>query len=391
MRRRGFEQRHQHRPHDWYWGDGPGGRHPSHWPRWKRRRQGVWFLRFATVFGILLTLVLGGMAAAAFLLANLAGADGSTALLVWFAGCGLALTLPLLAVALATWAFRGFARPLAELMAAADQVADGDLSVRIEEQGPGDIRRFSRSFNHMIEELALADERRRALTADVAHELRTPLHIIQGNLEGVLDGVYEADTEHIQATLDETRALSRLVEDLQTLSLAEAGQLPMAWEQVDVWELLLDVQTSFSGQADAAGILLEVKNDVADPNQNRTYPSLIIKGDYGRLNQVLTNLVANAMRYTEEGGAITLHAHQATESVNLTVTDSGQGILPEQLPYLFDRFWRADPARSHISGAHSGLGLAIAQQLVLAHGGDIQVQSTVGEGTTFEVRLPEDH
>ncbi len=195
------------------------------------------------------------------------------------------------------------------------------------------------------------------------------------------------DGEHIQATLDETRALSRLVEDLQTLSLAEAGQLPMAWEQIDIWELLLDVQTSFSGQAEVAGILLQVQYDDEERYQTKTDSPLVIMGDYGRLNQVLTNLVANAIRHTSEHGAITLRAGRSAESVHLWVSDTGEDILPEQLPHIFDRFWRADPARSHTADAHSGLGLAIAQQLILAHGGEIRVQSTVGEGTMFEILL----
>jgi two-component system OmpR family sensor kinase/two-component system sensor histidine kinase BaeS len=169
------------------------------------------------------------------------------------------LALPLLAVGLAVRAFRGIARPLADVMAATDAVAEGDLSVRVPVHGRGEFDRLAESFNRMIEELERADQQRRNLTADVAHELRTPLHIIQGNLEGILDDVYEPTEEHIGATLDETRLLARLVDDLRTLSLAESGQLPLVWEPVDVIELLADVGTSFSGQAEAAGIDLRVE------------------------------------------------------------------------------------------------------------------------------------
>ena len=181
---------------------------------------------FGRAFQLIALLVLGGMAALAYLLTRLMGGDGHIVALVWVGGCGLAVALPLLAVALAVAAFRGIATPLAEVMSAADAVAGGDLGVRLPVRGRGDFGRLAASFNHMIEELAHADQQRRNLTADVAHELRNPLHVIQGNLEGILDGVYAPTGDHINATLDETRALARLVEDLRTLSLAEAGQLP---------------------------------------------------------------------------------------------------------------------------------------------------------------------
>jgi len=326
-------------------------------------------------------LVLGGMAALAFLLTRLFGGEGQAAVLVWFGGCGLALALPLLAVALAVWAFRGIATPLADVMAAADAIAEGNLSARVPAHGPGEFSRLADSFNHMAEELERGDRQRRKLTADVAHELRTPMHVIQGNLEGILDGVYEPTEGHISATLDETRALSRLVDDLRTLSLAESGQLPLVWEPVDVAELLADVSTSFSGQAEAAGIDLrvEIEEDPALPE---------ITADAGRLDQVLSNLLANALRHTPSGGCITLRGKRVGDSVCITVRDTGEGIPPEDLPYIFDRFWRGDRSRSHTGGAGSGLGLAIARQLVQAHGGHIGVESQPGQGTTFTIELP---
>jgi two-component system OmpR family sensor kinase/two-component system sensor histidine kinase BaeS len=305
----------------------------------------------------------------------------------------LALALPLLAGGLAARALQGIATPLAEVMAAADAVAEGDLSarVRVPTHGPREFGRLAESFNHMTQELERADQQRRNLTADVAHELRTPLHIIQGNLEGVLDGVYEPTQAHIGATVDETRALARLVEDLQTLSLAEAGQLALDREPVNVAELLSDVSTSFSGQAEAAGIKLcavidGVEIDGVAPESD--LPAMAIHGDVGRLDQVVGNLVANALRHTPSGGSIKLVAEPTQGGVRIIVQDTGEGIPTSDLPHIFDRFWRGDRSRTRARGVGSGLGLAIARQLVQAHGGRIGVESEPGQGTTFTVELP---
>lgn len=376
-------------PEDW----------PEHWKRWERRRR-KWgprgrrgpfgrpgrrhprflFFRFISLFGMIVVLILAGMAGVAYLLTNYFGGEGQTAVTVWLAGCCLSIALPLLAVFISIRTFRGITTPLADVMAAADAVAEGDFSVRVEEERQGDFGQLSRSFNRMAGELERAEQQRRNLTADIAHELRTPLHIIQGNLEGILDGVYEPTAEHINTTLDETRLLARLVDDLRTLSLAEAGQLPLVIEPVNIGELLADVQTSFSGQAEAAGIDLLLVLD----GQGK---AMIVSGDIGRLDQVLTNLVANAIRHTKAGGQVTLSAEMVKDGVEIQVRDNGEGIDAEDLPYIFDRFWRADRARPHSDGA-VGLGLAIARQLVRAHDGKIEVESQPGVGTTFTIFLP---
>jgi two-component system OmpR family sensor kinase/two-component system sensor histidine kinase BaeS len=278
-------------------------------------------------------------------------------------------------------AFRRFGSPLADVMAALDAVADGDLSVRVDESARGEFGRMARSFNRMAAELESAEQNRRNLTADVAHELRTPLHIIQGNLEGMLDGVYEPTKEQITATLDETRLLARLVSDLQTLSLAEAGKLHLHVQPILIPDLIEDTVTGFSLMAGENGINLE-------KTLSGTEGQLTITADPDRLSQVLNNLVANALRYTPRGGSIRLKAAPSAGGVTLTVEDTGSGIPPEDLPFVFDRFWKAEKSRSRHEGTGSGLGLAIARQLVQAHGGTIRVESQPGQGTRFTITLP---
>ena len=359
------------------------------WEKWKDYGRSDWekpscrlFLRFLFVFGLVVLLVLGGMGALALLFTRAAGGTDGIAPFVWLASCGIALALPLLAVTIAGRAYRSIATPLADVMAAADAVADGDLTVRVTEEGrDNQFAQLARSFNRMTAELERSDEMRRSLTADVAHELRTPLHIIQGNLEGVLDGIYDPSEEHIEATLDETRMLARLVDDLHTLSQAEAGQLSLFIETVDVAELLADVQTSFSGQAAVKEIDLSVIIE-GDP------AGLVVSGDVDRLDQVLSNLVINALRYTPGGGRVTLQAGREDGNVQIVVADTGEGITAEALPYVFERFWRGDLSRTHVDGAGAGLGLAIARQLVDAHGGTITATSEPGVGTRFTIALP---
>jgi len=354
-------------------------RHPGFNPPWHNKRRFL-FRRFVGFLGFVFLFFAGVIAALAYLFTRLFDGDPQTAVLVWLGGCGLAVALPILAGSIAMRSFRAIADPLARVMAAADAVAEGDLSVRVPEGGPGEISRLGRSFNRMATELQRTDQQRRNLTADVAHELRTPVHIIQGNLEGILDGVYSPTPDHIHLLLDETRQLARLVEDLRTLSLAEAGQLALQRELLDVAGLLADSATSFSAQAEEARVSIHVEVGAHDG-------PLQVHADAGRLDQVLGNLLVNALRHTPPGGQITLSAAPIPSGVRLQVSDNGAGIPPEDLPFIFDRFWQGDDERQRLAGAGSGLGLAIARQLVQAHGGKISVESPPGQGTTFTLEL----
>jgi signal transduction histidine kinase len=234
----------------------------------------------------------------------------------------------------------------------------------------------------MVIELERADRLRRSLTADVAHELRTPIHILQGNLEGILDGVYPAAEDQINSLLVETRRLSRLVEDLQTLSLAESGQLPLQFEPVSISSLLEDVETSFSTLAETDGVELYVHID-------QSSGELFLEGDRGRLYQVISNLAANALRHTPTGGRVAIEAEPAPDAVRITISDTGPGIPLDNLENIFERFWRGDPARARSPhGGGTGLGLAITRQLVQAHGGTIEATNRSEGGALFTVHLP---
>ncbi len=360
------------------------GWHAGKSPQWLHKRKFLFF-GFGRILGLVLLLFLASMGGLALLLSRLFGGNGQASLMVWLLGCGLALSFPILIGFFASRFFNGIVNPLARVMAAADAVAEGDFSVRVPEVGPGEFGKLAQSFNRMVADLHRSDQLRRNLTADVAHELRTPLHIIQGNLEGILDGIYGPDPNQVNLLLDETRRLTRLVEDLRTLSLAEAGQLSLDLETVDIGELLADVVTSFSGQAETAGI------SVQTTISNQVNP-LTIQGDAGRLDQVLSNLLANAIRHTPTGGKITLSAeaylNDTTSGVRICVADNGSGIPAEDLPYIFDRFWSGDVTSQNKNEQNSGLGLPIARQLVQAHGGSIRVESQVNQGTTFTIDIP---
>ncbi len=273
---------------------------------------------------------------------------------------------------------RTLSRPLVRLTSATQAVAAGDLTVRVPARYQGEVGELATAFNTMAEELARADQLRRNLTADVAHELRTPLSVIRGKLEGILDGVYPATAEHIQPALEEMQLLTQLVEDLRLLALAEAGQLTLEKQAVDLGAVLQDVQVNFTPQASDRGIVLALDLPAGLPP---------VPADRRRIAQVLGNLLTNALNHTPAGGCVTLSAAAVVGMVEVAVTDTGTGIAPEDLPNLFERFWRGEKSRSRASGG-TGLGLAIVKQLVELHGGQVRVTSTPGQGACFRFTLP---
>jgi two-component system OmpR family sensor kinase len=271
---------------------------------------------------------------------------------------------------------RGLTAPLARLTAAAHRIASGDLSQRVPETGSAEVAALGRAFNQMAADLEKAEELRRNLVADLAHELRTPLSVIQGNLRAILDGVYPLEQAEIATLYDETRLLNRLVDDLRELALAEAGQLRLERQPVAPADVVNRATESARVQAAAMGITLQ-----ADLPEHLP----LVDIDPQRIGQVLGNLLTNALVHTPSGGEIVVTARLRGSEVELSVRDTGEGIRSEDLPYIFERFYRADRARA--TGG-TGLGLAIARQLVEAHGGRIEVESEVGRGTQFAFTVP---
>jgi two-component system OmpR family sensor kinase/two-component system sensor histidine kinase BaeS len=291
---------------------------------------------------------------------------------------GLALAAVLLGAA--ALFSRRISKPIARLTLAARTMAAGDLSVRVSGFGVREINELAEAFNSMAGSIAHADSQRRQLTADVAHELRTPLSILKGRLEGMQDGVYAPTPDQIALLLNETALLERLIEDLRLLAQADAGQLPLYAEQVCPQDLLQSAASAFAPQAQEAGVSLRLAPICAPPE---------LYADPQRISQVLGNLLSNALRHTPQGGTITLAAWSPpadSAHVFMSVQDTGVGIAPEDLPHIFDRFWKADKARSRSGGV--GLGLAIARRIVEAHGGQIWASSAPGEGTTLAFALP---
>jgi two-component system OmpR family sensor kinase/two-component system sensor histidine kinase BaeS len=235
------------------------------------------------------------------------------------------------------------------------------------------MRTIARAFNSMTSKLQAQDRQRRHLMADIAHELRTPLAVLQGRLEGMLDGVYPRDETQINAVLQETRMLTRLVDDLRTLAHSESGTLALQKESTDLGVLINDVVASFSADATERTIALDVRAASDLP---------LIDVDPLRIREVLMNLISNALRHTPGGGRITVAASVGSGSIVVSVSDTGSGIAAADLPKIFERFYKGGASHG------SGLGLTIARNLVVAHGGEIRADSAEAKGTTITFTLP---
>lgn len=282
------------------------------------------------------------------------------------------------ALGLGSLLFFQITAPVRRLTQAAEAIAAGDLSRRVSVRSGDEIGRLAQAFNTMTNSLDRAETLRRQMVADIAHELRTPLSLVQGNLEAILDGLYALNLENVASVHEETLVLTRLVNDLRDLALAEAGQIHLQRETVDLADLAGRAVEGFRAQAveQEVALVAELSPDLP-----------LISGDKQRLSQVLLNLLSNALRHTPPGGRIVISVRPEPAGLLVSVADTGRGIPPEDLPHVFERFYRADKSRARSSGG-SGLGLAIARQIVEAHGGRIWVESWVGVGSTFSVALP---
>jgi len=274
---------------------------------------------------------------------------------------------------------RSLTRPLQDLTEATRAVADGDLQRQVPVRSKDEVGTLAESFNRMSAALDRSQRLRRQMTADIAHDLRTPLSIIVGHLDAVDEGVLPADTKTIDIMRDEAMHLSHMIEDLRTLSLADAGELSLARSLVEPGVLIQRSAIAHLPAAQAAGIELSVDLEPGLPTALDLDPE--------RMTQVLGNLLDNALLHTPKGGRILLSAKPAGEGAEIRVRDSGPGIPEAELELVFERLYRSDKARQRNAGG-SGLGLAIAKSIVEAHGGAIRAESALGEGTTIVVTLP---
>lgn len=361
-----------HRPPPWWASDVPFPPRDAPDLEAARRLRQRFFRRFGIFFLLFFFLACSGYTVLIWLIASGASALGSGAFLRPVGAIALLVGLGVLFVTLR--AFRRAADPVGDVIEAAGRVANGDYSVQIRERGPREVRALVSAFNEMIARLKTNDEQRRRLLADVSHELRTPLTVIQGQLEGMLDGIYPIDRAHLEPVLDETQQLAHLIQDLRTLASAETGALDLQKEPIEIATLINETVTPFRAQADSAGV--QLTTEIAP-----TLPVLTL--DPARIRQVLENLLSNALRYTSRGGTIRVEAARTSErAVSISISDTGAGIPPQDLPHIFERFFKA------ADSGGSGLGLAIAKNLVAAHGGEIFAESELGKGTTIRFTLP---
>ena len=309
-----------------------------------------------------------GMSRLLFVLAERAGIDVPVPV------AGFMAVLFVAAVPLLFWVgMRRVGFPLGDIVEGANRVGQGDYSAKLVERGPPFLRVVARAFNSMTMRLAAQEKQRRDLMADVAHELRTPLSIMRGRLEGLLDGVYPRDDATVAQLVEETKLLERLVEDLRTLAHAEGGTLRLQREATDLGVLIGEVVRIFQASASARRITIDHAHAGELP---------LVEVDPLRIREVLVNLVANALRYAPDGGTVTIGARVDGQRLRVTVEDNGRGIPEDELSRVFDRFAKG------IDSQGSGLGLAIARNLVVAHGGEIVARNRAAGGAAFEIVLP---
>jgi len=288
---------------------------------------------------------------------------------------GISGILALFLVIVAVLLVRRLVNPLAVVIYAAREVANGKLNTRISNEGPQDLRSLSESFNEMASSLERNDRERRDLLADIAHELRTPLTVIRGRLEGIVDGIYAADGGQVPLVLEQTYLLERLVDDLRLLTLAETRQLQFEKKSIDLAHLSQRIIEMFSAEALEKNISLSLEKGSG---------SYIVELDSQRMEQVVGNLVGNSLRYIPDGRKIWLTLEETSDELKLFVNDNGPGVAEDELPFLFDRFWRKDKSRTRSSGG-TGLGLAIARQLIEAQGGKIEAKNLNGGGLQIQI------
>ncbi len=290
-----------------------------------------------------------------------------------------ALGATAIAVVLGAVFARTLTQPVREVAEASRAMAEGELGRQVPVRTHDELGQLATAFNQMSSELARMTQQRRQLTADIAHDLRTPLTVLAGYLEAMEEGTLAPTPERLATMRHEVGGLTRLVEDLRLLSLADAGTLPLRREPTDVHELLSQVRDAYAPQAAKDGVELRVGTGADIPP---------VRLDPERMRQVLGNLVSNALRHTAAGGAVMLEvAQNGSDEIVLRIRDTGSGIAPDDLPHVFDRFYRGDESRQEGQG-ESGLGLAIARSIVEMHGGTIGVESTLEQGTTFRIHLP---
>lgn len=273
---------------------------------------------------------------------------------------------------------RQITRPLRILISGARHLTKGELSYRVKVKSRDEIGELADSFNIMASSLEKGEKFRRQLTADIAHELRTPLTVIEGTVDGIIDGVFQPNAEHLCSIKEQTALLTHLISDLRDISLAESGQLKLNLSLTDMVELVRRLVSNYTINAQEKNVGINLEEGLQIPD---------IKVDTVRMEQVISNLLTNAIRHTPSGGSITVSVRRDDEKLVISVADTGEGIDSEDLPYIFERFYRSGRSRSRKEGG-TGLGLAIVKQMVEAHGGKVWAESESGIGSKFNILLP---